>query len=290
MKPKERLDRVFAGQKADRTPILSGWIANVKHICTLTGMSEDQYWENPTEISAQAYKKLGVDGLIDIFVPRGGDGYRNVNHDKYAHADKGISLEECLRKIEEMPEPEKILETFDLDNAYEKFKIQMIKGQEISGDMVFMPAIWTAGARITWFFDFGYENYFYIVALYPDHARKLMEVGGAQGRNASRIVARAADDGIFPKAVLMGEDICTQRGPMVDPKFIEKYYIPQLKFGLEPMLDAGIRPVWHSDGDVRLLVDMLIYAGVKGFQGFQPECGMNYEEIVKKRGSAHLRK
>lgn len=70
---------------------------------------------------------------------------------------------------------------------------------------------------------------------------------------------------------------------MISPDFLEKYYLPQLRYGLEPLLEVGCRPVWHCDGDVRPLLDMLIEAGVKGFQGFQRECGMLLEEIIQKR-------
>lgn len=70
---------------------------------------------------------------------------------------------------------------------------------------------------------------------------------------------------------------------MISVDFMERYYAPQLRYGLEPLLEAGCRPVWHCDGDMRLLLDVLIDAGVKGLQGFQPECGMVLEELVTRR-------
>ena len=63
--------------------------------------------------------------------------------------------------------------------------------QRLCGDMVWMPANWSAGARISWYGKFGYENFFLLVGMYPDRARKLLEVGGAQGRCQSRLIARA---------------------------------------------------------------------------------------------------
>ncbi|MBT3274633.1 MAG: hypothetical protein HN368_15860, partial [Spirochaetales bacterium] len=130
------------------------------------------------------------------------------------------------------------------------------------------------------------ENFFAMVGLDPDRVRKLLEIGGAQGRIHSRLIARAVTDGFSPHAVLLGEDICTQRGPMISPDFLEKYYKPQLAYGLEPLLEVGCQPVWHCDGDVRQLLDMLIDAGVCGLQGFQPECGMHLEELVKLRAKS----
>jgi len=146
-----------------------------------------------------------------------------------------------------------------------------------------MPAQWSAGAKVSWYGSYGYENFFYVIGLYPDRAQKLMEVGGAQGRCQSRLVAKAVSEGLYPPAVLLGEDICTQRGPMISPDFLERYYAPQLRYGLEPLLGVGCRPVWHCDGDVRPMLDFLIDSGVQGFQGFQPECGMLLEEIVQRR-------
>ncbi|NJD04752.1 MAG: hypothetical protein FIA99_19615, partial [Ruminiclostridium sp.] len=279
----KRLETVFQGGTPDRTPTLGGWIACPEHICNLADVSSEEYWNDPIGVSVKAYKKLQVDGLVSIFVPAKQDDFRCVDENTYMHADTGVSLEETLEMIEKMPSPEEIERKFNLDEEYEKYKKNILERQSICGDMVYMPAGWWAGAKINWFIDLGYENFYLIVGMYPDHARKLLEIGGATGHNFSEIIARAVKEGIYPHAVLLGDDICTQRGPMVSPEFLKKYYAPQLRYGLEPLLEAGCRPVWHSDGDIRLIVDMLIDCGVQGFQGFQPECGMNIEYIVQKR-------
>ena len=135
----------------------------------------------------------------------------------------------------------------------------------------------------SWYGHLGYENFFCVVGMYPERAKKLMDVGGARGRCQSRVVGRAIEDGLYPRAVLLGEDICTQRGPMISPAFLEEYYAPNLRRGLKPLLDVGCKPVWHSDGDVRPIMDMLIDCGAQGFQGFQPECGMTIEFVSQKR-------
>lgn len=146
-----------------------------------------------------------------------------------------------------------------------------------------MPAQWDASAKISWYGRYGYENYFYIVGAHPEHARKLMEVGGARGRCNARLIARAVSEGLYPHAVLLGEDICDQNGPMISPVFMERHFAPQLEYALTPLLEVGCRPVWHSDGDVRRIVELLIAAGVQGFQGFQPECGVRLQDLVEKR-------
>ena len=72
---------------------------------------------------------------------------------------------------------------------------------------------------------------------------------------------------------------------MISPDLVEKYYLPRLRYCLEPLLAVGCKPVWHSDGNVRPIIDMLIDTGIKGFQGFQAECGVTLESFVDKRTS-----
>ena len=280
---RERLETVFSGRKPDRTPILGGWIACPDHICTLAGVDLEAYWADPVKVSIRAYEALGTDGLIGVFVPRNAEDFRCIDADSYVHAQTGLPLEEAVAQIDAMPSPEAIEAEFDFDEAYASFKEDLVQYQALCGDMVWMPANWSAGARVTWYGEFGYESFFCIVGGYPDRARKLMEVGGARGRCQSRLVARAIEEDLYPHALLLGEDICTQRGPMISPRFMEEYYAPQLRYGLEPLLEVGCKPVWHSDGDVRPMLDMLIDCGIQGFQGFQPECGMTIDYIVQKR-------
>ena len=283
LSPRERLEAVFALEQPDRTPVLGGWIACPDHITRIAEVDLDAYWADPFGVSIEAYRRLGSDGLIRIFIPASRGDFRCVDHDTYASADGGQSLDEALATIEAMPGPEEIEDKFDLDAEYEHFKGELRDMQNRCGEMVWMPAQWPAAARVAWYTDFGYENFFLIVAAYEDHARKLIEVGGASGRHLCQMIARAVADGLYPHAMLFGEDICTQRGPMVSPGFLEEHYFPVLARGLEPLLEVGCKPVWHCDGDVRPLLPMLLEAGVKGFQGFQPECGLTIEMMAALR-------
>lgn len=283
MTSRERLETVFQGKTPDRTPTIGGWLACPESICALTSITLDEYWEDPIKHSVRAYKNLGVDGLIDIFVPKSRQDYRFIDGSNYIKSEMNMNLQDTVEKIDNMLSPESIEANFDFEDEYMQFKNELQGRQKICQDIAYMPANWNAGAKLGWYCEFGYENYFLIIGMYPDRARKLMEVSGAIGRCYSRLIARAVTEGIYPHAILLGEDICTQRGPMVSPDFLEKYFAPSLKYGLEPLLEVGCKPVWHCDGDIRLLLDMLIDCGVQGLQGFQPECGMNIEYVIEKR-------
>lgn len=279
----ERLEAVFAGRDPDHTPILGGWIACPQHICKLAGVELDAYWADPIGVSIEAYRALGSDGLVGVFVPSNREDFRCVDEHSYKKADEGISPEDAIARIGAMPSPEEIEAAFDFENEYAAFCAQLIQGQERCGEMVSIPAQWAAASRCTWYAEFGYETFFLLTGLRPELVIRLFQIGGANGHNRSRLVARAVDEGLFPHACFLGEDICTQRGPMISPEFLREHYAPTLEHSLQPLLDSGCRPVWHCDGDVRPLLDMLLDCGVQGFQGFQPECGMHLEEIVQLR-------
>ena len=283
MNKRQRLDMVFAGKLPDRPPVLGGWIAHPRALLEITGASEEDYRQNPQDIGIKAYQALDNDGVIGIFTTGDVDVYRCVNENSYVKADKGISFEEAAELVENLPEPEEYAKQFDFAAGYEGFKKSIFDMQKKCGDMVYLPASWGAGANASWYGEYGYENYFLLIGLRPDLAVKLFKLGGVSGRFQASLTAQAVKDGLLPKAVLLGEDICTQRGCMISVDFLREHYAPELAYGLEPLLEAGCKPVWHCDGDVREMMPMLLECGVQGFQGFQPECNMNIEDIIKLR-------
>jgi uroporphyrinogen decarboxylase len=97
------------------------------------------------------------------------------------------------------------------------------------------------------------------------------------------LIARAISEEIHPRALLTGEDLCSQRGPLVSPKYLRQEYFPLLEYALEPLLEQDAKVVWHCDGDVRLLLDDILACGIGGLQGFQRECGMDLEWIADLR-------
>lgn len=283
MTPRQRIDAALALATPDRTPILGGWIACPPYLMELAGATPEEYAADPQAVSLRGYRALGSDGLLGCFVPRHLDEYRCVDQSSYLMADRGMSFAAVEAHVDGLPTPEQVEAEWDFDAAYEPFRADLAAGQARAGDMVWMPPMWGSAARLDWYGQFGYQNWFLLFGLDEPRARKMLEVSSAYARRLSRLCARAVTEGLYPRAVLLGEDICDQRGPMIAVDFIERYYAPLLRYGLEPLLEAGCRPVWHSDGNVRPLLDMLIDCGVQGFQGFQPECGMTLELLVERR-------
>ncbi|MDD3242342.1 MAG: hypothetical protein PHD32_01305 [Eubacteriales bacterium] len=282
----ERVQAVLESRNPDRMATLCGWLAYPRHLITIAGATDEEYKADPGKVYHEAYRRMGIDALVCGYPERGAkepdpEAWRIVDHETYTHAKTGVELEDLVEKIDAMPEPEKYEDNFDLDGEYQKLEANIKKWRAMDPDIVYLPAQWDLGSHVTWYSEFGYENFFLLVGLYPERVRKLLEIGGAVGHSRAKVIARAVRNGIFPKAVFMGEDICTQRGCMISVDFMEKYYAPTLKYGLEPLKEVDCRPVWHSDGDTRKLIPMLLESGVRGFQGFQPECGVTLDYILK---------
>jgi uroporphyrinogen decarboxylase len=122
-----------------------------------------------------------------------------------------------------------------------------------------------------------------ILALYPDQNRKLIQYSATRSRQHATLRARAICDGICPRALLTGPDICSQQGPLVSPDYLRREYWPLVEYAHQPLHDAGAKIVWHCDGDVRAILPDVLACGIGGLQGFQRECGVKLEELVDLR-------
>ncbi len=128
---------------------------------------------------------------------------------------------------------------------------------------------------------YGYENYFMAYALYPE----VMEKDFAQQADLAvlenRTAARAILEGGLPRLIRLDYDMADSRGTLVDIKSLDAIWFPHFVRAIRPFLDAGIRLIWHCDGNLMAMVPRLIEAGIGGFQGFQYEDGMDYERICR---------
>ncbi|MHA1564040.1 MAG: uroporphyrinogen decarboxylase family protein [Alphaproteobacteria bacterium] len=139
------------------------------------------------------------------------------------------------------------------------------------------------------FFDFprllygryGYANYFMAYALYPDVIERGFKILADATAVHNRIAARAIIEGGLPRLVRLDHDMADSRGMLVDIKTLDRLWFPHFARSIQPLLDAGIRLIWHCDGNLMDMVPRLLEVGIGGFQGFQYEDGMDYENICK---------
>lgn len=282
MNNRERIDETIRFGRPDRAPILGGWLAAPGHIQTLAGCTEDEYYTSPYRWEIAAEHALGSDGLIDIYQPISREEYRIVDH---AVLDRraAYTMESLLAELRAKPDVDELRAGFDLEREYADFAGRLRQVQADCGEMVWMPAFWDMLPISLWYHTYGYETVFEAIALHPAEYRKLIRTSAETGRQKAELVARAYQEGLHPGAVLTGEDICSQRGPMVSPVYLRREYWPLVEYAWEPLKAAGVKVVWHCDGDVRPILPDILAAGADGLQGFQRACGMELEWIVDLR-------
>jgi uroporphyrinogen decarboxylase len=82
--------------------------------------------------------------------------------------------------------------------------------------------------------------------------------------------------------VALGDDVGTQRGMMMSVEFWREHLKPRLKKVIDAVRDAEKEKVYvryHSDGDIRRIVDDLAEIGVDILNPVQPECMPSGEVI-----------
>ena len=118
-------------------------------------------------------------------------------------------------------------------------------------------------------------------SLYPEVMEMDFSLQADLAKKVNTNNARAIVEGGLPPVIRLDHDMADSRSPLVDIKSIDKIWLPHLERAIRPLVDAGIRLLWHCDGNLMDMVPRLIEAGVGGFQGFQYEDGMDYEKICR---------
>jgi uroporphyrinogen decarboxylase len=95
----------------------------------------------------------------------------------------------------------------------------------------------------------------------------------------NRAAARACVEGDLPPLYRLDHDIADSRGTLTSPQSLDRLWMPHFARSLEPMLKTDVRMIWHCDGNLMAMVPRLLAVGVRGFQGFQYEDGMDYPRI-----------
>ncbi len=83
------------------------------------------------------------------------------------------------------------------------------------------------------------------------------------------------------KIFLEGGDIAHKGGPMMSPKYFNKYLLPRYQEVSEAIHDWGGKYILHTDGDVTSQLDFIVESGFDGLQCLEPPWVDPY--LVKKK-------
>lgn len=264
------------------------------HIERIAGAAPGEYKDRPEEVYLAMQEAVGV-CVIDQFIPMnplsmGGQGYEDVERGATTGAERiapdGIvidSPEAVVRHMEQFffPGLRQAAATFD-----EKAAVNGFLDGERAVQTKFGPNILKTGHGVVSFpvlhyGTYGYENYFMAYALYPEVMEKHFSLQADLALLRNRAIASAYVENDLPPLHRLDHDMADSRGTLVDVKSLDRIWFPHFARCLEPMLKAGVKMIWHCDGNLMEMVPRLLEVGLNGFQGFQYECGMNYEKICR---------
>jgi len=265
----------------------------------LTGNEPGSFAREPERVYL-AFQNLAGACFIDQWIPRnplsmGAHGYESSTaRQATTGAERvvvdGMEIDSPEAVIEHMerfvfPERRRRIEAFAPDDA---MRIRRMVAEECEVQRLLGPDIlkgpYAGGFQSFPHFHYttyGYVNYFSAYALYPE----VMERDFAQQADLAvlrnRAAARAIVDGGLPRLLRLDHDMADSRGTLVRIESLDRLWFPHFARSIKPLLDAGIRLIWHCDGNLMQMVPRLIEAGVGGFQGFQYEDGMDYPAICR---------
>ncbi len=109
-----------------------------------------------------------------------------------------------------------------------------------------------------------------LIARVADH---LLQVGLESLRRA----------GTHDFGVWIYDDMCSRRGPVFSPKTFEEILLPAYRHLVGSLKAAGARwVVFHSDGNLTPLLDLLIAAGIDGVNPVEHGAGMDAVDLLRR--------
>ena len=78
------------------------------------------------------------------------------------------------------------------------------------------------------------------------------------------------------------EDVAYKTGLMVSPELLRRHFFPRFKQVIAPLKEAGIKVIWHSDGNIMSMVEDAVECGFDGVNPLDPSAGMDMGEVRRK--------
>ncbi len=285
MSPRERFLRAMDFEPTDRLPIMMNGLT-AGYVQHLTGLSKEDYWADQIKAHAMAFKILGVDFCEQLAFPPREESDRSWASGEEKDWTDPDSVASDLEKQSDAIERElENLQSRREAHIQQICDYQIVTQQHLGDDCVWIFGMDAHGPAIIHFpYDtYGYEGFFMAVAIYPDVMERYWKAGGKYARWHNECVVEAAKRLDWPRIGYLGTDMTTQTGNMISPQAMDYLYFQHLDNAIEPLVKAGFKLIWHSDGNMNDMLEPLIDIGIAGFQGFQEECGTHITDVATLR-------
>ena len=284
---------------------IPSWFLNVMehtHIERLAGVQPGEYRNSPEEVYLKYQQAIGT-CLLDQWIPLNPLTIGNTGFEADAKTRNMATTgaERIVCDGIQIITPESVVEHMErylfpgIRRAIKEFdesrRFQEIVESEIALQCRLGPAILKSGYGFVQFPTFaydtyGYTNYFQAYALYPEVIETHFSLQADLALLNNRAAARAYIEAGLPPLFRLDHDMADSRGLLVRPDSLDKLWFPHFVRCLDPLLHTDVCLIWHCDGNLMQMVPRLLDVGIRGFQGFQYEDGMDYERICRMKTTA----
>ena len=287
------LDTVLQ-KPAQRIPTNSINIMEHAVIERVAGVEPGEYRKDPVHVYLAMQNAIGA-CLIDQFIPAnpltmGDQGFESAERGPTTGADGTVldglvidSPESVVEHMErfEFPPLRKTISEFDEGRHVREILQGESDVQEQIGPDILKGGYGFVHFPCLRYGKYGYEHYLTAYALFPEVMEKDFALQADLALLNNRAAARAYAQGNLSPVFRLDHDLAGSRGTLVDIESLDRIWFPHFARCLGPMLKTNVRMLWHCDGNLMEMVPRLLDVGLRGFQGFQYECGMDYERICK---------
>lgn len=274
---------------------IPSWLLHVMehaHMERLAGVQSGDYRRDPERVYLAMQRAVGT-CLLDQYIPdnpltMGDRGYERAERTATTGAEQIICDGIVIDSPEAVVEHLERIEFPRLRAAAVALDEDPRPGEIIAGERALQeklgPSILKSGYGFVSFpalayGQYGYEHYFSAFALYPEVMEKHFALQADLALCNNCAAARAYAEGGLPPLFRLDHDMADSRGTLVKIEALDRLWLPHFARCVEPLVRAGVRLIWHCDGNLMAMVPRLLAVGIAGFQGFQYEDGMDYPRI-----------
>lgn len=287
----------LAGRPTDGIP---SWLLNIMEhgeLERLAGEPAGAYRADPERVYLACQRRIGT-AMIDQWIPRNPlsmdvHGYesgtaRTATTGAAEIVRDGIRIDGPEAVAEHLerhvfPELRRRLAAFDPVAHGRAVLAHETAVQATLGEDILKAPYGCFGFPALAYGSYGYDHYLCAFALYPELMEQHFRLQADLQERENAAAAAAIVAGGRPRWTRLDHDMALSRGLMVRLAALERLWLPHFARAIAPVRQAGIRMVWHCDGNLMQLFPRLIEAGIEGFQGFQYEFGMDYRRICQLR-------
>jgi uroporphyrinogen decarboxylase len=126
----------------------------------------------------------------------------------------------------------------------------------------------------------GIELFSYLTVDEPELISEWLEVLNEYEIRKAKAIANPE---LVP-VVLTFTDLAYKNGPIFSVDYYRKEFMPRLKKLNDVYHDAGVKCLFHSDGNIMSLMDDLVEAGIDGINPMEVLAGMSIKEVRERYG------